>query len=1014
LLIWLGGLADVPRGSYPARGRSIVELELSGTSHRARAWLEDRPVGAHVTVPDVHTALLIDLALILAYVVLLSVAAGYLGARGYRVASWRRMHRTMRWVPVLAGALDLLEDAAMWICTDNAGSHSAWLDPAWAGIAAAAWAKFVLLALAIGYVVLAAFGYAVTPPWVRAELLNPTRTNVVLSADDAITPERMMVEGTPGPADTSDATDRAPNPAGGFAIAVAGGGIRSAAMALGGLQELDRDPSGPNWTTADKITAVSGGAYIAGGFSVARSSRLNSRPASCQPGDPVSEPASDDWPPQPPAPCPSAWNEGEPENEFLSRRLGYLLAKNPTGETGQRTSGSDVPGVIATLLLGLVFNAVMLLVPLWLAVQPLAWLLKSDAVACDGYGDSGCVTAKTVWPTTIWIAVTLAAVVIWVSAGWVRGAFAPGTLPFRATNWTFRHLKPVVLAITGLTIVLVLLLLAFPALVTATPDWLHSLSNWAQPAAIASAVGAVAAAVTSLARPLSRFAPQLGGALFVAVLVLLAAHWASTATFQHWDTEHLRHVIDSAGAGHGWADRWLFQGWSLIGAFPNHGWLLGLLGWLLAYAVLNPEWWAMAPFYRGKLRGAFATYRSGGQVNAYASGNQPTALVEPSLYELDKRVPDVTPDGSPLQICATATVSGRSVKTHYGIPALSVTFDPTTVRLNIPTDDEGGWSAYQCSTSTFEQLLYRRGGSRFTTMMAVGISGAAVSPAMGKFKIGPARALLALLNIRLGVWVPNPKYVAAWRPGEPETRDRPFRPGRVAYPQPRLGYLIKEVFGVHDPEDLFLYVSDGGHWENTGLVELLRDRNFSEVVCLDADAGDRDTVTQLANAVILGELECGVSISVDLDPLRSALGARRGGDYAKRSVTVGLIRRGDRRGLLWYAKPALTLTTPPDVLSYGENDPAFPTTSTVDQFFHTAKFSAYRDLGRYNARQVIEARSAVQDALAAAPTWAKFSRIASEADAHWAITTLHGLLSGEYEYGQLRTQLAEAEARRSG
>jgi hypothetical protein len=277
---------------------------------------------------------------------------------------------------------------------------------------------------------------------------------------------------------------------------------------------------------------------------------------------------------------------------------------------------------------------------------------------------------------------------------------------------------------------------------------------------------------------------------------------------------------------------------------------------------------------------------------------------------------------------------------------------------------------------------------------------------MGKFKIGPARALIALMNVRLGVWVPNPKYVAAWRPGQPDTRDRPFRPGRVPYPLPRLGYLLKEAFGVHDPDDLYLYVTDGGHWENTGLVELLRDRNFSEVVCLDADAGDRDTVTQLANAVILADLECGVNISVSLDPLRSPLGARRGGDYAKRSVTLGLIRRGNRRGLLWYAKPALTVTTPPDVLSYGENDRAFPTTSTVDQFFHSAKFSAYRDLGRYNARQVIDGRAAVHTALAAAPGWAQFSALAARTDAHWAVTTLSELVSGEYEYQQLRGELA--------
>lgn len=991
----LAWLAEVPRGA------SILLLELAGTTDRAQRWIALRPPGDDVSVPDIHQALLMDLLLITFYVVVLFVTVGYLGPRGFRIRQWRRAARSIRWLAVVAGVLDLLENVGIWIGTNNATSSSGWLDPLWACVAAFAWAKFTLLVVVVAYLALAACGYVVTPPWVRAELLEPSFTNVQLSPRAAVEPERACVEGTPTTGRRSTPLDAIP-PAR-FGVAVSGGGIRSAALALGGLQELDRDAGGPSWTSAEKVTAVSGGAYISGGYSVARSSRQNSRPPSCRPGDPAWVPDPNDWPPQPPAPCERAWNESEPETEFLVGHLGYLLAKNPTGD--RNGHGSDVPGVVATLLLGLLFNAVMLLVPLWLLVQPLAWLSKSEAIGCDGYGDSGCLSDKTVWPTMIWVTVSVLAVVIWVAAGWVRGMFAPGTRPYSATSWVFLHLRVAVLGLVGLTVVLVVLLLVFPAVVTATPGWLHSAARWAQPAAVIGAVAAVAAVLKSFVRPLTRFAPQVAGLLFIAVLVLLSAHWASTANFQHWDGDHLSDVRSAAGAGHDWWNRWLFEGWSFVGAFPNHAWLLSLLAWLIAYAALNPGWWSMAPFYRGKLRGAFATYRRNGTTHAFVSGNVPTSTAEPSLHELDKRGPGVGASGSPLQICATATVSGRAVKTHYGIPGLSVTFDPTTVRLNIPTDDEGGWSAYQCSTAKFERLLYRRGGSRFTTMMAVGISGAAVSPAMGKFKIGPARALIALLNVRLGVWVPNPRYVAAWRPDQPDSRERPRRAERVPYPQPRLGYLLKEAFGVHDPDDLYLYLTDGGHWENTGLVELLRDRNFCEVVCLDADAGERDTVTQLANAVVLADLECGASISVDLDPLRSALGARRGGDYARRSVVLGLIRRGDRRGLLWYAKPALTIGTPPGILSYGENDPAFPTTSTVDQFFHAAKFSAYRNLGRYNARQVILARSAVIAALAAAPTWVAFETLAEEPEAHWAVVTLRDLLVGDYEYQRLRTQL---------
>ena len=63
------------------------------------------------------------------------------------------------------------------------------------------------------------------------------------------------------------------------------------------------------------------------------------------------------------------------------------------------------------------------------------------------------------------------------------------------------------------------------------------------------------------------------------------------------------------------------------------------------------------------------------------------------------------------------------------------------------------------------------------------------------------------------------------------------------FPKARLSYLVKEFCGIHDPSDPYVYVSDGGHWENTGLVELLRtqrsgDRMPREVIAIDADPGN--------------------------------------------------------------------------------------------------------------------------------------------------------------------------------
>ena len=56
--------------------------------------------------------------------------------------------------------------------------------------------------------------------------------------------------------------------------------------------------------------------------------------------------------------------------------------------------------------------------------------------------------------------------------------------------------------------------------------------------------------------------------------------------------------------------------------------------------------------------------------------------------------------------------------------------------------------------------MFRRGGARLTSMFAVGLSGAAVSPAMGQYRLGLSKTILAVANVRLGMWLPNPKYAA--------------------------------------------------------------------------------------------------------------------------------------------------------------------------------------------------------------------------------------------------------------
>ncbi len=71
---------------------------------------------------------------------------------------------------------------------------------------------------------------------------------------------------------------------------------------------------------------------------------------------------------------------------------------------------------------------------------------------------------------------------------------------------------------------------------------------------------------------------------------------------------------------------------------------------------------------------------------------------------------------------------------------------------------------------------------------------------------------------------------------------------------------------MYDLQDHHLYVTDGGHRENLGLVELLR-RRCRTIICVDASGDAPGTFANLRHAVELARVEVGATI--DLSPMRS-------------------------------------------------------------------------------------------------------------------------------------------------
>jgi hypothetical protein len=153
--------------------------------------------------------------------------------------------------------------------------------------------------------------------------------------------------------------------------------------------------------------------------------------------------------------------------------------------------------------------------------------------------------------------------------------------------------------------------------------------------------------------------------------------------------------------------------------------------------------------------------------------------------------------------------------------------------------------------------------------------------------------------------------------------------------------LLYEVMGRHRVRSKFLYVTDGGHVENLGLLELLR-RRCTTIVCLDAAGGSTTRFSTLGEAVALAATT--LNVAIDIDP--SAMGRVAAGANACDHVT-GTIRYPDgTEGRLVYGKALMTATAPWDVRAYATKDDRFPVHPTTDQLFGGETFDAYQSLGR--------------------------------------------------------------------
>jgi hypothetical protein len=167
--------------------------------------------------------------------------------------------------------------------------------------------------------------------------------------------------------------------------------------------------------------------------------------------------------------------------------------------------------------------------------------------------------------------------------------------------------------------------------------------------------------------------------------------------------------------------------------------------------------------------------------------------------------------------------------------------------------------------------------------------------------------------------------------------------------QPTLGMLWSEAAGQLSYRDTWMYVTDGGHYENLGLVEALR-RGAEHIIVLDASGDKAHTWSTLGGAMTLARADAGVEI--ELDPSTMTRGGRGLAEgQVVRPWAHGTFRRSQempglpREGEIWVCKLGWWAGAPWDVRAYAKSHSTYPCDPTLEQLYDASEFEAYHQLG---------------------------------------------------------------------
>jgi hypothetical protein len=531
------------------------------------------------------------------------------------------------------------------------------------------------------------------------------------------------------------------------------------------------------------------------------------------------------------------------------------------------------------------------------------------------------------WPVYITVALPVLLVAL-LLAEFLFIGFSSRVLLDKDREWLARAGAWVLLVVVGWT--------AVCALVLILPDWAFTMGVWEK--SLLAAAGASAGWISALGGLSSKTGPgdqntagtaapppslavsiatKLAAPVFAAAFLVglsILTNWilgiSGWGTLTHWDKAAKTWVNTPCPGCAWWDHRALLEGTRWEANFAL-GVAFLAFGWLMA-RYINTNTFSLQQMYRNRLIRAYL-----GASNPSRDANDFTGFAQSdniALHELDPKL-------KPFHVVnVTLNLVGGQRLAWQQRKAESFTMTPL--------------HCGSCNLGYRPSLNY--GGPRGISLgTAIAISGAAASPAMGYHSSSVIAFIMTLFNARLGCWLGNPGAAG-------------LKTWRQAGPTSAIASIVREAFGHTDDTSAYVYLSDGGHFENLGIYEMVR-RRCGYIVVSDAGCDPQFTYEDLGNA--LRKIRIDMKIPIDFEESFQSL-VKRSKRCAMARIRYSVVDGGGEDGYLLYIKPMMRGNEPPDVASYQTDHKDFPHQSTADQFFDESQTESYRMLGVHTAHEI--------------------------------------------------------------